>query len=105
MKQSGPRVHQVETLLQQIPAPIRRLDFVADGMRKRHLDNLARIVRPLGGPIAEGRPEAMRGQIASAHSAQQHEKRHVGERAAGFAPGNTKAAPYPLLFDDNPLRR
>jgi hypothetical protein len=45
-------------------------------MRQRHLRDLAREIRALGRPIAEGRAEAMHGDIVAAHPLEELEHRH-----------------------------
>ena len=79
--------HQPASLLEQIATPICGLDLVADRMRERHLDNLAREVRALGRPISERRAEAMHGDVAAPHAPQHLRHRHVGQRLAGLAAG------------------
>ena len=41
-------------------AGVGRFNLVLDHVRERRLDDIARVVRLLGGPIPERRPEAMR---------------------------------------------
>ncbi len=56
-------------------------------LRQRHLDHFAREARALGCPIAEARPEPVRGQIAPSHPSQKHQESHVAERPASLAAG------------------
>ena len=46
--------------LEQVRAPIGGLDLVPDHVRQRRLDDLPGMVRLLGGPVPERRPEPMR---------------------------------------------
>jgi len=48
-----PRLHQLPTLLDQIPAPVRGLDLIGDRVRQRHFDGLGRKVRALRCPVTE----------------------------------------------------
>ena len=54
-----PIVHEAPPPLEQVRPCVRRLDFVADDVDERRLDDLARLVRLLGRPVTERRPEAM----------------------------------------------
>jgi hypothetical protein len=62
----GPGGHQLLPLLEQVAAPVGRLHLVAHCMGKRHFYNFTREVGALGCPIAEGRTEAMHGNVAAA---------------------------------------
>ena len=63
-----PLGHQAAPLVEQIPAPIRGLGRVADGVRERHFADFARVVRAFGCPIAEGAAKTMHGNIFAAHA-------------------------------------
>src|ERR1700736_5568548 len=65
-----PRIHDLASLLEQIAAAVRGLDLVADRVRQRHLGDLVREVRALCGPIAEARPEPVRGELTPLHPLQ-----------------------------------
>ncbi len=56
----SPVVHEPAAALEEVRAPIRRLDLVTDHVREGCLDDVARMIRLLGRPIAERRPEAVR---------------------------------------------
>ena len=51
--------HQPRALVEQVAAPIRSFDFVANGMGQRHFDDVVGVIGALGGPIAEGAAEAV----------------------------------------------
>ena len=55
-----PIVHEPPPTLEQIRPGIGRFDLVRDHVRERGLDDLARVIRVLGRPVAETRPEPMR---------------------------------------------
>ena len=60
---SLPFLHrQPAAALEQVRAPIGRLDPVLDHMREGRLDDLARMIRRLGRPVAATRPTAVRGR-------------------------------------------
>src|SRR5580700_1961875 len=65
----SPGLGERPALFEQITAPVGRLHLVGDGVCERHFADLARECRPLGAPIGEARPEAVHGQIATAHPA------------------------------------
>ena len=50
---TSPTPPSAAALREQVAAPICGLDLVADGVRERHLDHLAREVGPLRSPVAE----------------------------------------------------
>ncbi len=52
-----PSFHHLAALLEQVPAPVRRLDLVLDGVGERRLLDLVREAHGLLGPVAEGRAE------------------------------------------------
>ncbi len=56
-------------------------------MRERGLTHGTRDVRAFGGPVSKRGAEPVYGHVASFHSAQRHEKHHVGERLLGRAAG------------------
>ena len=58
-KAGFPIVHEAPPPLEQVQPRARRLDLVADDVGERRLDDLARMVRLLGRPVRERRPEAM----------------------------------------------
>ena len=64
-KVGRPVVHQPSAPFEQVGARIRRLHLVGDHVRQRSLDNLARVVGPLGGPVPETRPEAVRNGLVN----------------------------------------
>jgi hypothetical protein len=74
-----PFLSEQPALLKSVAAPVRCLHLVAERMRQRHFGDIARNIGAVAGPI----PEAVRGQIATAHTAQQHQECHVAERLAG----------------------
>jgi len=82
-----PRVHQLSALLEQVAAPVCRLDLVADGVREGHLGHFVWEARALSRPIPEARPETVDCQIAPAHTAQCHCHRHIADRLAGPTAG------------------
>src|SRR5450756_177532 len=73
--EASPVVHEATALLEQVTAPVCRLDLVGDNMPKRGLRNLARIVGRLRTPVLERAAEAVR-HIAETHFAHQFEHRH-----------------------------
>lgn len=66
-----PRFHQLSPLFKQVASPIGRLHLVGDDVSKRRFGDLTREGRLFGGPIPEGRAEAVRGQIGVSHAFQQ----------------------------------
>lgn len=60
---SRPCFHKLATFLQSIAAAVRRLSLVADRVGESGLSSLARERRLFGGPVAEGRTKAVRGEI------------------------------------------
>src|SRR5262249_37880017 len=88
----GPCLSQLTTLLEQLAAPVGRLDFVADRMCQRHLPDLGRECGALGTPVGEGRAETMRRQVAPTHPTQDHQERHIRERPPSFATGKYELA-------------
>jgi hypothetical protein len=72
-----PCLHQLAPLFQRVAAPVRLLGLVANRVRKGGLGNLARELGLVPRSIAKGRAEAMRREIASSHSPQRHQQRHV----------------------------
>jgi hypothetical protein len=89
-----PRLHQLPTLLEQVAPAVRGFDLVTDGVRQRHFRHLTGEVRLLGGPVPEGGPEAVGGQIISLHALQQLQDRHIGQRLARSATGKNELALY-----------
>jgi hypothetical protein len=70
-------------LANKIAAPIRRLHGVADRMRQRLLDHVVGVRGGLGRPVAEGRAEAVRSQLATAELPRRMAyKREFGHRLA-----------------------
>ena len=55
-------IHQPTPALEQVRAGVGRLDLVPDHMRERRLDDLVRMVRRVGRPVAKARPTAVRGR-------------------------------------------
>ena len=96
---SRPVVHQPPPTLEQVRPRIRRLHLVGDHVRQRRLDDLPRVVGPLGRPVAERRPETVchgldpvllehlrqrrrRYRIPAPH--REHETAAVAERSSSF---------------------
>jgi len=74
-----PILHQRTPLVEQVTASIRGFCLVLHDMRQRHLYYLARMAGALGGPIGEGRAEAVCGHSArSALAASPAPKRWFG---------------------------
>src|SRR6516162_8055197 len=67
VEETLPLLHQLAALLEQLAAPVGRLDLVGDFVGERLLDDVIRIVGPLGAPIAKYRPKAVNGN-AGAHA-------------------------------------
>src|SRR5262249_49155338 len=59
------------------------LDFSADAMRQRHLDDFTRKVGALCRPIAKRRAEAVHGQVITSHALEK--RRHSAERLTAWA--------------------
>ena len=76
-KVRGPIVHEPPPPLEQVRPRVRRFDLVLDDMRQRRLDDLPRMVRLLGGPVPERRPEAVR------HGCDSMVLEHLGQRRRG----------------------
>src|SRR5262245_4933898 len=60
-----PCLHQLAALLEQVAASVCGLHRVGNGVRERHLGNLAREVRALGSPVAERRAQAMHRNVGT----------------------------------------
>src|SRR5262245_24739369 len=80
-----PLLHQPAPLLEHVAAPISSLDLATDGVRQRHLGNLAWKVCLLGYPVAKARPKAMCCQVAARHLPQQLKKRLLMQRSTELA--------------------
>ena len=78
-----PIVHQPPPL-EQVRSGIGGLDLVLDDVRQRRLHDFTRLIRFLGGPISERRPEAVR------HGGDRVLLEHLGQRRRGYRP----AAPH-----------
>src|SRR6516165_8885914 len=74
-----PCVHYLPALLEQVAPTISSLNLVANRVRQCHFAGLSRKVRALTAPIAEGAAEAMRSKIATAHTPEKHQERHVAQ--------------------------
>ena len=57
---AGPVIHEPAPTLEQVRAPVGRLDLAADLVRKGSLRHLARVIGLFGRPVPEARPEAVR---------------------------------------------
>jgi len=57
---------ELPPLLEQVAAPVGRLDLVADRMHERHFTNLARKVRLLSRPICETGAKSVNSGVAGA---------------------------------------
>ena len=55
-----PVIHQPTPTLEQVGASVRGLDLVLHHMRQRCLDDLPGVIRLVGRPIPERRPEPVR---------------------------------------------
>jgi hypothetical protein len=87
-----PLLHEPALLLEQIAASISSLGFILNRVRQSHLDDLARKVCPLGGPIAKSRPKSMHRQIIPTRAPKQLQHGHIAERPAGATARNTKSS-------------
>src|SRR4051794_10439029 len=89
-----PRLHHLLALLEEIAAPIRRLDLVVDRVRHRYLDRGFREPGAFVRPILESRPEAVRHDdlrirrvaVLVPHAPDEHEHRLIAHRPAWFLP-------------------
>ena len=72
------RFHKGAAFLQGIAAAAGLLGLVADPMRQRCFDQLARMTGFISGPIAEAGSETM--NVLGLHAAQHHFRRHVRQR-------------------------
>ena len=49
----SPLLHKNTAFFQSVRAPVRRLGLVVQGVRKRELDHVSRVVRAVAGPISK----------------------------------------------------
>ena len=57
---ADPVIHEPAATLEQVRAPVGRLDLAADPVRQGSLRHLARMIRFFGRPVMKARPEAVR---------------------------------------------
>ena len=76
--QARPRFHEGAAFFQGIAAAVGLLGLVADHMRQRCFDQLARMTGFISGPIAEAGSETM--NVLGLHAAQHHFRRHARQR-------------------------
>ena len=117
----GPVVHEAAPFFHHVSAPVRCLGLVLEGMRKRGLGDLVRVIRHLRTPVAECAAEPVHGQIRPAQGAQQVRHGILGQgnpRLAAwkyeFIPNSTGVAaprrhaarpsPHPTAAPDAPAR-
>ena len=89
-----PFIHERATLRDQIAAAVRRLDFVANGVRQREFKKFIRVVAKLGTPIAERRAEAVR------HCVDSDALKHSFTEPAGYGMGKHGWVAVKLLPGD-----
>src|SRR6266513_2710861 len=101
-----PIQHQPAPFLEQVAAPVRRFDLVADRMREGHFTDLARVGRALRRPITKCRAKAVHGKILPSHSLEQLKHRHVAKRRVLLsACEQVRARRLRLRYLDRPRRQ
>ena len=100
-----PLLHQPAPLLEHVAAAIGLLHLAPDDMRQRRLDDLAREARALARPVVNVARKPCAVRSSALHAPQQHQERHVGERPAALAAGETQSRHPPIavglhLFED-----
>ena len=92
-----PCVHKLPPSLQRIRSPVGLFGLVADDMRKGVLGELAREMRLVAGPIAEGAAEAVNRRILNPHATKQHFQRHRRKRSVGALAGENEVGDLRLV--------
>ncbi len=73
----SPCLHQLAALKQRIAAPVVSLNSVADFVRQGRLTNFTLEAGHVTGPVPEGGPESMRGDIVALHPQKQFREGHL----------------------------
>ena len=98
---AGPVIQEPAPTLEQVRAPVGRLDLIADLVRQRSLRHLARMIGFLGRPVPKARPEAVRHR-RDVQLPEQFRHRRVRDRLAPYARKHerTVARERPRLLQD-----
>jgi hypothetical protein len=101
----SPFAHEGDPLLQEVTAPIRCLNPVADRMREGHLRNLPRIVGLFGSPIAKAASKSVDRYVGYPHPTKHRRHRHVRQCCTGSAAGEDVVTAAVTRLLSNYLKR
>src|SRR5262245_15551435 len=80
----APRLYELAPFIKKVTPSVSSLHSVWDFVGQCHFGDLAWEGRPLGGPVSERTPEAVRRGMTTAHPTHQHRKRHIAQWSPGF---------------------